>query len=183
MQKRWEIYIFPGLAAHSAAGKYVNRSWEYINRSQTHECGNWDWGRAIPRKGINKWDFPCCVCWLCCAIKHTGDPEIRGIRCLAANKLTHTLEKTLPTYGYHLWICISWLIWPTYFWCEKSVPLALRFVSFFALQNPHFFCFQKLFSLLLSPMCWPATVAHFSMISCMQILHIFSCQSFSTRIK
>ncbi len=25
--------------------KYVDRSWEYINRSQTHEYGNWDWGR------------------------------------------------------------------------------------------------------------------------------------------
>jgi len=22
------------------AGKYVGRSWEYLNRSQTHECGN-----------------------------------------------------------------------------------------------------------------------------------------------
>ncbi len=31
--------------------------WEHINRSQTHECGNWDWGHAIPIKGINKWDF------------------------------------------------------------------------------------------------------------------------------
>jgi|688.fasta_scaffold416216_1 hypothetical protein len=29
-------------SAYSAAGKYVIRSWEYINRSQTHECGNWD---------------------------------------------------------------------------------------------------------------------------------------------
>ncbi len=27
-------------SAYSAAGKYVNRSWEYSNRSQTHECGN-----------------------------------------------------------------------------------------------------------------------------------------------
>jgi hypothetical protein len=26
--------------ACSAAGKYVDRSWVYINRSQTHECGN-----------------------------------------------------------------------------------------------------------------------------------------------
>ncbi len=26
-------------SAYSAAGKYVNRSWEYINSSQTHECG------------------------------------------------------------------------------------------------------------------------------------------------
>jgi hypothetical protein len=38
--------------------EYVDRSWEYINRSQTHECGNWDWGRAIPRKGTHKWDCP-----------------------------------------------------------------------------------------------------------------------------
>ncbi len=38
-----------------------HRSWEYINRSQTHECGNWDWGRTIPRKGIHKWDFRCSV--------------------------------------------------------------------------------------------------------------------------
>ncbi len=22
--------------------KYVDRSWDYINRSQTHECGKWD---------------------------------------------------------------------------------------------------------------------------------------------
>ncbi len=41
--------------------KYVDRSWEYINRSQTHECGNRDWGHAIPRKGIHKWDFRCSV--------------------------------------------------------------------------------------------------------------------------
>ncbi len=34
--------------------KYVDWSWEYINRSKTHECGNWGWGRAIPRKGIYK---------------------------------------------------------------------------------------------------------------------------------
>ncbi len=34
--------------AFSVAGKYVDRFWEYINRSQTRECGNRDWGRAIP---------------------------------------------------------------------------------------------------------------------------------------
>ncbi len=53
----WEIYNFQDWCAYSAAGKYVDRSWKYINHSQTHECGNWDWGRAIPRKGIHKWDF------------------------------------------------------------------------------------------------------------------------------
>ncbi len=30
-----------------------------VNHSETHECGNWDRGRAIPRKGIHKWDFCC----------------------------------------------------------------------------------------------------------------------------
>ncbi len=33
------------------------RSWEYMNRSQTHECGNRDWGRAILFLGIHKWEF------------------------------------------------------------------------------------------------------------------------------
>jgi hypothetical protein len=33
--------------------QYVDRSWEYINLSQTHECGNLDQGRAISRKGIH----------------------------------------------------------------------------------------------------------------------------------
>ncbi len=45
------IYSHDG-PAYSAVGKYVNWSWEYINRSQTHECGNWDWCRAIPFLGI-----------------------------------------------------------------------------------------------------------------------------------
>ncbi len=38
---------------------HVDRSWEYINRSQTHECANWGWGRAIPRKGIYKRNCRC----------------------------------------------------------------------------------------------------------------------------
>jgi hypothetical protein len=29
------------LSAYSAAGKYVNWSWDIINRSQTYECVNW----------------------------------------------------------------------------------------------------------------------------------------------
>ncbi len=54
-----KFIYFLDRSAYSAAGKYVDQSWEYINRSQTHECGNWDWGGAIPRKGIHKWNFPC----------------------------------------------------------------------------------------------------------------------------
>ena len=56
----WFIYSHDR-SAYSSAGKYVDWSWEYINRSQTHECGNWDWGRAIPFLGIPKWDFLCSV--------------------------------------------------------------------------------------------------------------------------
>ncbi len=36
----WEIYIFPWLVCLFCCRKYVDRSWEYINRSHTHECGN-----------------------------------------------------------------------------------------------------------------------------------------------
>ncbi len=55
----WVIYKFPQSVFLFRWRKYVDRSWNYINRSQTHECGNWGWGRAIPRKGIHKWDFRC----------------------------------------------------------------------------------------------------------------------------
>ncbi len=55
-----DLYI-PGSVCLFCWRKYVDLSWDYINRSQTHECGNWGWGRAIPRKGINKWDFHCSV--------------------------------------------------------------------------------------------------------------------------
>ncbi len=50
---------FQDRSVYSAAGKYLDRFWEYINRSQTHECGNWNWGREIPFLGIRKWDFRC----------------------------------------------------------------------------------------------------------------------------
>ena len=58
----WAICIFPRLICLFCCRKYVDWSWEYINRSQTHECGNWDWGCTIPRKGIQKWGFHCSAC-------------------------------------------------------------------------------------------------------------------------
>ncbi len=48
----WVNYIFPRWSCRFCWRKYVDRSWEYINRSQTHECRYWRWGCAIPRKGI-----------------------------------------------------------------------------------------------------------------------------------
>jgi hypothetical protein len=44
---------FQDWSAYSAARKYVDRSWEYINHSQTHEChecGNWDEAAQFPEK-------------------------------------------------------------------------------------------------------------------------------------
>jgi hypothetical protein len=46
-------------SAYSAAGKNVDPSWEYINRSQTQECGKWDLDSAIPFLVEHKWDFRC----------------------------------------------------------------------------------------------------------------------------
>jgi len=60
---QWEIYTVycQDQSVFFTVAKYVDRFWEYINLSHTHKCGNWDWGSAIPRKGIHKWDFRCSV--------------------------------------------------------------------------------------------------------------------------
>ncbi len=34
------------------AAEYADRSWEFINRTQKHECMNWVFGRAVPFLGI-----------------------------------------------------------------------------------------------------------------------------------
>ncbi len=67
----WATYIFPRWVCLFCWRKYVDRSWEYINRSQTHECGNWGWGRVIPRKGIYKRYCRCSVQDITCFKKQT----------------------------------------------------------------------------------------------------------------
>ncbi len=57
----WANNIFPRWVCLFCWRKYVDWSWEYINRSKTHECGNWGWGRAILRKGIYKRNCCCSV--------------------------------------------------------------------------------------------------------------------------
>ncbi len=39
-------------STYFAAAKLVDRSWEYINRSQIHELRNWERGRAVSFLGI-----------------------------------------------------------------------------------------------------------------------------------
>ncbi len=48
----WAIYIFPGMVHIFPPAEKADPSWKYIIRSQTHECGNWDWGHDIPFLGI-----------------------------------------------------------------------------------------------------------------------------------
>ncbi len=51
----WAIYIFPGSVHMHISCSRIGRSKRgnmYINRSQTHECGNWDCARAIRFLGI-----------------------------------------------------------------------------------------------------------------------------------
>ncbi len=48
----WAIYIFPGSFHIFPPAEMADPSWKYIIRSQTHECGNWDWGPDIPFLGI-----------------------------------------------------------------------------------------------------------------------------------
>ncbi len=43
------------------AAEWEDRSREFINRSNTHDCGNWDWGHAIPFLGIFVANFWNCV--------------------------------------------------------------------------------------------------------------------------
>ncbi len=55
----WAIYILPWSVCLFCCRK-IHRwtdPWGYIFRSQTHECGNWDWGRTIPFLGIHKSKF------------------------------------------------------------------------------------------------------------------------------
>ncbi len=61
----WAIYKFP----RSICPFYCRKICGPIlgmYRSQTHECGNWDSGRAIPTKGIHVWDFRWSVCKHAC---------------------------------------------------------------------------------------------------------------------
>ncbi len=56
----WVIYKFPRSICLFCCRKICGPILEiFKSLSDTHECGNWDWGYAIPRKGIHKWDFRC----------------------------------------------------------------------------------------------------------------------------
>jgi hypothetical protein len=43
-----DLYNSQDWSTYFPAAELADRSWKYINRSWTHECGNWDCGRPIP---------------------------------------------------------------------------------------------------------------------------------------
>jgi hypothetical protein len=60
----WAIYIVPGSVHIFPRAEKADPSWEYIICSQTHECGNWDWGPdRIPFLRIFVSNFTAfCIC-------------------------------------------------------------------------------------------------------------------------
>jgi hypothetical protein len=67
LSSNFHIYVpvtdlyFQDRSKYFPATGQADRSWEYVNRSQTHECGNWDRGRAIPFLRIFVSNFRYCV--------------------------------------------------------------------------------------------------------------------------
>ncbi len=63
------FFIFPRSVRLFCCLAFADRSWEYINCSQTQECRNWEWGCAVSFLGIfisSFWYMQC----ICSAHKH-----------------------------------------------------------------------------------------------------------------
>ncbi len=70
----WAIYeyIFPESVHIFPPAEKADPSWEYIIRTQTHECGNWDWGPDIPFLGIFVSNFRHFVFAVCSYVTSLG---------------------------------------------------------------------------------------------------------------
>jgi hypothetical protein len=53
-----DFYIFPRSVSLFCFNVFADRLWEYINRSQIHECRNWEPGRAVSFSGNIFSSFP-----------------------------------------------------------------------------------------------------------------------------
>ncbi len=70
--KQNPIYVFPlmklrGLSFPISTFMYLWTTWEYINRSQIHECRNWERGHAVSFLGIfvSNFRYSACLCSVC----------------------------------------------------------------------------------------------------------------------
>ncbi len=94
---REHIYIFPqDRPTYFPAAEYIGRlivGWEDINRSQTHECGNWDCGHAIPFRERLVSNFAVlCLCSLYRASENICWHFYRYIRCILYKYTVHISE-------------------------------------------------------------------------------------------
>ncbi len=56
------LFERPDRSTYFPAAELADRFlWEYVNRSQKHECRKWDCGRAVPFLWIFVSSFWCCV--------------------------------------------------------------------------------------------------------------------------
>ncbi len=79
----WAIYMFPGSVHIFPPAEKADPSWEYIIRSQTHECGNWDWVLDIPFAGNICFKFS--AFFLCSAVRI--QQSIPWLKCTGLNRL------------------------------------------------------------------------------------------------
>jgi hypothetical protein len=75
----------------------VDQSWEYINRSQAHECGYWDLCRAIPRNEYINGIFLAVYTYSTVddvfnfTVKRNQDVLMRGLSGKESRKIFHSL--------------------------------------------------------------------------------------------
>ncbi len=59
----WAIHIYLWAVCLFCCRKIVGPNvGMYIDRPETHECGNWNWGCTISCQGIHKFKFLCSAC-------------------------------------------------------------------------------------------------------------------------
>jgi hypothetical protein len=111
-----DLYI-SRMVCFSAAG-----SWNiHINRSQTHKCANWDWGRAIPRKRIYKWDFPYSV--LILAWSSVSNIKIHILRSKCLHKRFHFFYSWENKYWKFICLMEIWITWSQTELAQSQFPI------------------------------------------------------------
>jgi hypothetical protein len=106
----------------------VDRSWEYINCSQRHECGNWERGRAVSFLGIYKSDLLDAVRFECKQpIKLSGIWKIEDIWLEKEKQRSHLIDICLPLYL----LIILWV------WGEKILLAKRETLQYFPFQSDY----------------------------------------------
>ncbi len=115
----WAIYIFPGMVRIFCCRRICG--W---TDPPSHECGNWNWGRAIPFLGIHKWDFRCRV-YSCCFSGASREERERGDYELSVAWLGFRREqrekRVTVWWGTGSYFCPWWLVIELREWCLAQV--------------------------------------------------------------